>query len=135
MADSFELEIATPQRLLLRERVTEAQIPAKDGMIGILPDHAALLSELGIGELSYQAGGARHSMFISNGWVEVRDNHVRVLADRAELVNEIDVARSQAALKRANERLASPAGVDVARAINAMRRAQARLAAAAANSR
>ena len=131
MAD-LELEVATPERLLIRERVTETQIPAANGMIGILPEHAPLLSELGVGELSYQAGGGRHTLVVSGGWVEVRNNHVRVLADKAEMSNEIDVARAQAALKRAQERLASPtAELDVARAINAMRRAQARLAAAA----
>lgn len=133
MADGFELEVATPERLLIRERVNEAQIPAANGMIGILPDHAPLLSELGTGELSYMIGGLRHTIVVSDGWVEVRSNHVRVLATRAELASEIDVARAQASLKRANERLAHPtAELDVARAINAMRRAQARLAAAGA---
>lgn len=136
MADSFELEVATPERLVIRENVSEAQIPAANGMIGVLPDHAALLSELGIGELSYQQGGTRHSMVISGGWVEVRNNHVRVLADRAELANEIDVARAQTALKRAQDRLANPTlELDVARALNAMKRAQARLAAASVASR
>lgn len=131
MADGLELEVATPERLMIRERVDEAQIPALDGMIGILPAHAPLLSELGIGELSYQIGGLRHTVVVSGGWVEVRNDHIRVLADRAELASEVDVNRAQAALKRANERLAHPtAQLDVARAINAMRRAQARLAAA-----
>jgi F-type H+-transporting ATPase subunit epsilon len=132
MAGDFEIEVATPERLLIRERVTEAQIPAANGMIGILPEHAPLLSELGVGEMSFQLGGERRSLVISGGWVEVRNNHVRVLADKAELASEIDVARAQSALKRAQERLASPtAELDVGRAINAMRRAQARLAAAA----
>jgi F0F1-type ATP synthase epsilon subunit len=53
MADTFELEIATPERSLVRETVVRAQIPGKDGYLGILPDHAALVSELGIGTLSY----------------------------------------------------------------------------------
>ena len=135
-ADAFELEVATPERLLIRERVPEAPIPAANGMIGILPYHAPLLSELGTGEWTYSSGGSRHAMIVSDGWVEVRNNHVRVLANRAELASEIDVTRAQAALKRANERLAHPtADLDVARAINAMRRAQARLAAANAANR
>ena len=134
MANSFQLEVATPERLVIREQVSEAQIPAKDGMIGVLPDHAALLSELGTGNLSYAQADGRNTMVVSGGFIEVRDNYVRVLADRAEKVDEIDVARAEAALKRANERMALPAtaGVDIARALNAMRRAEARLAAARA---
>jgi F-type H+-transporting ATPase subunit epsilon len=132
MADTFELEIATPEKLVIREQVTEAQIPAEGGMIGVLPEHAPLISELGIGELTYVVGGAKSSLVVSNGWVEVLKNHVRVLADHAEKANEIDVARAQASLKRAEDRLSKAAarGVDIARALNAMKRAQARIAAA-----
>lgn len=134
MASEFELEVATPERLLVQETVTEAQIPAEGGMIGVLPDHAALLSLLGTGELSYQTSSGRRSMVISGGWLQILDNHVRVLADRAEKANEIDLARAQGALRRAQERLNQPstAGIDIGRALNAMKRAEARLAAAKA---
>lgn len=132
MADTFDLEIATPEKLVIREMVTEAQIPAEGGMIGVLPDHAPLVSELGIGELSYTVGGVKNSLVVSKGWVEVLKNHVRVLADHAEKANEIDVARAQLSLKRAEDRLSKAAagGVDIARALNAMKRAEARIAAA-----
>jgi F-type H+-transporting ATPase subunit epsilon len=132
MADTLELEVATPERLLVREHVTQVEIPAENGMLGILPEHAPLLSLLGVGELSYTGGEGKRTMFISGGWLQVLNNHVRVLTDRAEMANEIDVARAGAALKRAQERLALPAtaGVDVARALNAARRAEARLASA-----
>ncbi len=131
MAQNFELEVATPERLVIREQVNEAQIPAKEGMIGVLPDHAALVGELGTGTLSYMQPDGKSSMVICGGFLEIRENHVRVLADRAEKIDEIDLARAQAALKRAEERLAAPAsaGVDVARALNAMHRAEARIAA------
>ncbi|HYO81891.1 MAG TPA: F0F1 ATP synthase subunit epsilon [Bryobacteraceae bacterium] len=134
MADTFQLEIATPERLVLQEQVREAQIPAAEGMIGVLPEHAPLLSLLGTGELTYTSASGGRSIVVSGGWMQVLHNHVRVLADRAENANEIDVARAEAALRRAQERLALPAGssVDVARALNAMRRAEARLAAARA---
>ena len=134
MADTFQLEVATPERLLIQEPVSEAQIPAASGMIGVLPDHAPLLGELGTGELSYAGARGHRTMFVSGGWIQVLNNQVRVIAERAEYVNEIDVARAEAALKRANERLANPAGatVDVARALNAAKRAEARLAAAKA---
>ena len=127
---TFLLEIATPDRLLLHEQVTEAQIPAAEGYLGILPGHAPLLAELGTGELTltYVADGRRRSMAVSGGWVEVQPDHVRVLATRAEKADEIDASRAQAALKRAQDRLANPSPeIDVARALNALKRAQARL--------
>lgn len=131
MPATFELEIATPERLVLKEDVKDAQIPAKEGYLGVLPDHAPLLSELGIGELKYTSGSGPKSLVVAGGWVEILENHVRVLADTAERADEIDVARAQKALARANERVTKPtAEVDIARALNAMKRAQARLDAA-----
>jgi F-type H+-transporting ATPase subunit epsilon len=101
-------------------------------VLGILPENAALLSELVYGELTFVTSQGRRSIFVAGGWVQVLNNEVRVLADRAEDIGEIDTARAESALKRAQERLNAPAsaGVDVARAINAMRRAEARIAAA-----
>lgn len=84
MADSFQIDIATPEKLLLQQTVQSAQIPGKDGYMGILPGHAALLSELGEGTLSVTADGQTRNFTITGGYVEVRDNHVRVLADSAE---------------------------------------------------
>src|SRR5215467_5788327 len=101
MAATFDLEIATPERLLVHESATEAQIPAKDGMLGILPEHAPLLSLLGTGVLTFQGEGHRKSMALSGGWLEVLPDHVRVLADRAEPAEEIDVERARKALERA----------------------------------
>lgn len=83
MADTLHLEIATPEREVANVSVDSVQIPAKDGYLGILPGHAALLSELGEGELSYVCGGKTAQLNISGGYVEVRDNRVRVLADKA----------------------------------------------------
>jgi F-type H+-transporting ATPase subunit epsilon len=132
MAGTLALEIATPERLVLKETVTEVQVPGAEGELGILPEHAPLLSVLGAGPLSYVAvGGGRKFLAIAGGWVEVQPDRVRILADRAEFADEIDTKRAQEALKRAEERLASPKeDLDVARALNAMKRAQARLACA-----
>ena len=133
MAGTFQLEIATPERLLLREDVAEAQIPAASGYLGILPEHAPLLAEIGIGELTFTVQGRTQRLAVSGGWVEVLEGHVRVLVDSAELPADIDVGRALAALKRAEERLGKPdPGIDAGRALNAMKRAQARLAVAAA---
>ena len=132
MDNAFTLEIATPERLLLREHVVDAEIPAAGGMIGILKGHAPLLGTLGVGTLTYtKPGGTKHSVVISGGYLEVSNDYARVLADRAEAANEIDVARAEAAWKRANERISNPLpGMDVARALNSLKRAQARLDAA-----
>ncbi len=131
MMETILLEVATPDRLLVSEPVREVQIPTSHGYIGVLPEHAPLLAELGIGVLSYVTGNETKRIAVSGGYVEVRPERVRVLADVAEPSGEIDVERALAALKRAEERLRHPEpGIDIARAINAMRRAQARLAAA-----
>lgn len=129
MNHTFTLEVATPEKLLLHEHVQEAQIPAARGYIGILPGHAPLLGELGIGRLTYKkADGQTNELVVIGGYVEVGDGHVRVLAGRAEAVNEIDLARAEAALRRASERLLHPDGaLDVARALNALKRAEARV--------
>jgi F-type H+-transporting ATPase subunit epsilon len=84
MAATFQIEVVTPERQVVKQNAESAQIPAKDGYIGILPDHAALLSELGEGELSYTLGGKTEKLTVAGGYVEVRDNHVRVLADSAK---------------------------------------------------
>ena len=128
---AFTLEIATPERLLIREQVGEAQIPARQGEIGVRPEHAPLIAELGIGVLSYVANGLQRELSVSGGVVEVLPDRVRVLADLAEHADEIDVKRAEESLRRASERLARPElGLDVARALNALHRAQARVKAA-----
>lgn len=131
MAETFELEICTPERLLVRERVTEVQIPAANGYMGVLPGHAALLTELGTGEMTYTAEGRKRHLSLHGGFAEVTGAYMRVLSDSAEHADEIDVARAEAAFKKAKERLSDPGqNTDVARAINAMKRAEARLKAA-----
>jgi F-type H+-transporting ATPase subunit epsilon len=132
MADTFDIEIATPERLLAREKAVRSQIPAKDGYIGVLPDHAALLSELGIGALTYTTPeDHRFSIAICGGFLEINNNVVRVLTDVAEKGHEIDVSRAEQALKRAQDAMINPAlGIDIASALIAARRAQARIDAA-----
>ena len=132
MPDTFQLMIVTPERELLREQVTEAQIPAKNGFIGILPGHAPLLSELGVGFLSYSDGQRTRYMAVHGGFVEVLPDQVRVLAEIAERAEEIDVERARRALERAREQMINPAlGIDPAAALETMQRAQARLDATA----
>jgi F-type H+-transporting ATPase subunit epsilon len=128
MADTLELELATPERELLKEQVSELQIPGTKGYMGILPGHAPLLGLLGIGTLTCISGGTRRYFSIHGGFLEVLDDHVRVLADTAEAASEIDVERARNALKRAEEMDINPAlWVDPAEALDAMARAQARI--------
>jgi len=132
MADTFEIEIATPERLLAREKAVRSQIPAKDGYIGVLPDHAALLSQLGIGALTYTTPeDHRFSIAIRGGFLEIHDNVVRVLTDVAERGHEIDVSKAEKDLKQAQDAMLNPAlGIDIASALTAALHAQARIDAA-----
>ena len=84
MADTLHIEITTPEKLVVDRQADYAEIPGKTGYMGILPGHAALLSELGEGKLTLTSGNKSDSFTITGGYVEVRDNHVRVLADRVE---------------------------------------------------
>jgi F-type H+-transporting ATPase subunit epsilon len=132
LADTFEIEIATPERLLAREKAIRAQIPAKEGYIGVLPDHASLLSELGIGAMTYTTpDDHRYSLAIRGGFLEIHDNVVRVLSDIAEKGHEIDATQAEKDLKLAQDEMVNPAlGVDIAAALIAVRHAQARIDAA-----
>jgi F-type H+-transporting ATPase subunit epsilon len=77
----LSLEIATPDKLLVKETVSQVEVPGKDGYMGILPGHAAMISELKEGILKYTASGTVNQLKITGGFVEVRDDKVRVLAD------------------------------------------------------
>jgi len=84
MADTFQIEIATPERQVVNQPAEWAEIPGKDGYFGVLPGHAALLSELGEGTLSYTSAGKTENLTVHGGFAEVRDNHVRILVAKAE---------------------------------------------------
>jgi F-type H+-transporting ATPase subunit epsilon len=128
MADTFELEVATPERELIKDQVEEAQIPGKNGYFGVLPGHAPMVSALGTGLAHYVIGGKRRYFSVAGGFVEVLPDRVRVLANASERAEEIDVERAQKALERARQQLADAAlGVDPAAALDAIARAQARL--------
>ena len=131
MADTLELEVATPERELVREQVSEVEIPAKGGALGVLPGHAPLLGLLGIGTLTYVVSGAKRYLSVHGGFLEILEDHVRVLADVAERAEEIDIERAKIALQRSQEEAINPAlGVDPAEALNAVMRAETRLATA-----
>ena len=134
MAETFEFQIVTPERQLVKEQVEEAQIPGANGYLGVLPGHAPLLSELGTGYLYYVIGGRKNYYSVHGGFLEVLPDRVKVLANAAERADEIDVERARRAMERAQQELINPAlGVDPGVALAAIARAQARLDAAAQN--
>lgn len=81
MADTLKIQITTPEKLVLNGEASSVEIPAKEGYIGVLPGHAALLSELGEGDLRVVSGSKTETYTITGGYVEIRDDHVRVLAE------------------------------------------------------
>src|SRR5437764_2750894 len=108
MADLMELEVATPERELVRQEVNEVQLPGKDGYLGILPGHAPLVGQLGTGALSYGVDGHRRYLAVHGGFVEVQPDHIRVLANEAQQAEEIDLNRARAELQAAEERVMHP---------------------------
>jgi F-type H+-transporting ATPase subunit epsilon len=128
MADTFQLEIVTPTKLLVKDAAEEAQIPGASGYLGILPGHAPLITELGVGAITYKASGATHTISVAWGFAEVLPDKVTILAEAAEHPQEIDVPRAEKAKGRAEERLKSnDPQVDFTRAEDALQRAETRL--------
>jgi F-type H+-transporting ATPase subunit epsilon len=128
MADTFQLEIVTPSRLLVKDVAEEAQIPGSGGYLGILPGHAPLLAELAVGEITYRASGTTHTLSVAWGFVEVLPDKVTILAEAAERPQEIDLERAQKAKDRAEQRLKSnDPEIDFTRAEDALQRAENRL--------
>lgn|SRR5689334_22930848 len=131
MPDTFQLEIVTPEKLVVKDAVEELQMPGANGYLGILPGHAPLITELAIGELTYKIGGTTHRLAVAWGFAEVLPDRVTILAETAERPEDIDVARARDSKSRAEERLKSGStDVDYDRAEKALQRAETRLAVA-----
>ena len=126
---SLRLDIVTAERVVYSGDVDEVIAPGVEGQLGILPRHAPLMTTLQAGELRVKKGGGEDSLAITGGFLEVRPDRVIVLADAAERAEEIDLARAEAAKKRAEQRLADrhAAGLDEHRAELALHRALIRL--------
>ncbi len=135
MAETIQLEIVTPERLVVRETAEEIEVPGKSGYLGILPGHAPLITELAIGAISYRNAGKVKRLAVAWGFAEVLPTKVTILAETAEQAEEIDVKRAQADREQAEQELrkAGPGGnaeaeaalahanvrLDVARKLNA----------------
>ncbi|NLZ28348.1 MAG: F0F1 ATP synthase subunit epsilon [Firmicutes bacterium] len=132
MMSTLKLEVVTPQNKVLVEEVESVVAPGSEGYLGVLIGHAPLLTTLGPGVLFYRkAGEDRKLMAVSGGFMEAGPDKVIVLADTAELPDDIDVERARRSKERARKRLKErPSGLDVARAELALMRNIARLRAA-----
>ena len=105
MPEKIQLEVVTPERRLLAEAADMVTVPGLGGELGILPGHTPLISELQTGVLSYTQDGKTFQLHVSGGFVEVRDDHVSVLAEVAERPEEIDAARARLSRERLEKEL------------------------------
>jgi len=128
MADTFKLEIVTPEKKVVDTTAEEVQIPGKNGYLGVLPGHAPLITELAVGEISYRSGAEEQRLAVAWGFAEVLPDKVTILAETAERPSEIDVERARKAKDRAEQRLTSgDTNVDVERSLDALHKAETRL--------
>ena len=107
MADTFQLEIVTPEKKVVETTAEEVQIPGKNGYLGILPGHAPLITELAVGEITFRENSTEQQLAVAWGFAEVLPDKVTILAETAERPSEIDVDRARKAKERAEQRLTS----------------------------
>jgi len=110
MADKINLEVVTPERRVLEEPVEMVTVPGLNGELGILPGHTPLISQMKTGVLTYVQDGKSSQLHVSGGFVEVRDDHVSVLAEVAERPEEIDAASARASRERLEKQLSGWTG-------------------------
>ncbi len=124
----IRLEVVTPTGIVFSDMVRYIQLPAACGSMGILANHAPLVTTLVPGVLKYENNSHAKYLAVSSGFVEINDNVVIILAHTAEEAEKIDLARAEAALNRARQRLSShEEGTDMAKAEAALQRAVARI--------
>ena len=109
--NKLQLSIVTPERLVVNENVDQVNVPGVEGDLGVLYDHAPILTTMRPGRFSYESTGEKGrdtvQMVVSGGYLEVTDNRVIVLAEAVEFLDEIDQERAKASLIEAEEVLSS----------------------------
>ena len=132
MAETLQLEIVTPDRMIVSDTAQEIQIPGKSGYLGILPGHAPLITEIAVGEIAYRKANETRYLSVAWGFAEVLPEKVTILAETAERPADINLARAQAAKQRAEARIKQGGtDLDYQRAEDALQRAQTRIDVAA----
>src|SRR3954465_12405765 len=124
---SINLQLVTPDRLLVNEQVDEVEIPGSEGYFGVLPGHTPMLASLAVGEMWYRKGQEKTFLSLAYGFCEVLPERVTILAQLAERAEDIDVTRAEEAKKRAEARLVHAKDVDYERARISLTKALARL--------
>ena len=124
---SIELQIVTPDKMLVREQVDEVEIPGTEGYFGVLPGHTPMLASLAVGEMWYRKGQEKIYLSLANGFCEVLPDRVTILAQLAERAEDIDIARAEEAKRRAEARLVQAKDIDYERARTALVKSLARL--------
>ena len=126
---SIRIDIVTAERLVFSDDADIVLVPGVEGEMGILPHHAPIMTTIKPGEVLIRKGTEEHSLAVSGGFLEVKPDHITILADAAERADEIDIARAEAAKRRAEEALTgrTAAEVDTANAEASLRRALARI--------
>ena len=125
---SIRVDIVTAERLVFSQDADIVMVPGVEGEMGILPHHEPIMTMIKPGEVLVRKGTEEFSMAVSGGFLEVTPDHITILADAAERADEIDVARAEAAKKRAEEKLTNrTAETDSANAEASLRRALARI--------
>jgi F-type H+-transporting ATPase subunit epsilon len=131
MADTLQVEIVTPEHLVVNDQASELTMPGKNGYLGILPGHAPLITELSVGEISYRdAAGKMKFLSVAWGFAEVLPNKVTILAEVAEKAEDIDLARAERARLEAEAALKAASGKaegDYSKAEADLARASARI--------
>jgi F-type H+-transporting ATPase subunit epsilon len=125
--NTMQLEVVTPERLVVNDTAEYIEIPGKTGYLGVLPGHAPLITELAVGEISYRNGNQTKRLAVAWGFAEVLQDKVTILAETAEKAEEIDAARAEAAKKRAEAELEKAGAEGNKDAQAALQRANARL--------
>jgi F-type H+-transporting ATPase subunit epsilon len=124
---SIELQIVTPDKLLVKEQVDEVEIPGTEGYFGVLPGHTPMLASLSVGEMWYRQGQEKTFLSLAYGFAEVLPDRVTILASLAERAEDIDIARAEEAKRRAEARLVQAKDIDYERARTALMKSLARL--------
>ncbi|NOY70128.1 MAG: F0F1 ATP synthase subunit epsilon [Deltaproteobacteria bacterium] len=129
MAETVKLEIVTPEKYVVSEDAQIVMAPGELGEFGILSGHTPFLTSLQIGKIRYQdTGGKEQVIFVSGGFAEALPDRITILAESAELQDDIDVERAKSALNRAEKRLSTfESNLDIGRAKAAMTRAMTRI--------
>lgn len=131
MANKIQLEVVTPSKQVAKAEVDLVTAPGTDGVFGVMANHTSFLSTLKVGELRYVVDGQTTRLVVSGGFCEISNNRMTVLAESAEVSTDINVERALKAKERAERRLQEAQthkeNVDMARAQAALARANARL--------